>query len=73
MIAAADDAANASQRPAIFLVQAATPDVSSTEIRERMRRGETIHGLVPPLVEAISVNTVSIETAHAADHLHGQN
>jgi nicotinate-nucleotide adenylyltransferase len=36
----------------IFLLQAATPDVSSTLIRERARRGEPLSGLVPPLVEA---------------------
>jgi nicotinic acid mononucleotide adenylyltransferase len=38
--------------PAIFLVDAQTPDVSSTEIRRRMRAGERISGLVPPAVEA---------------------
>ncbi len=38
--------------PAIFLLPASTPDVSSTNVRERIRRGESIHGLVPPLVEA---------------------
>jgi len=36
----------------IFLLQAATPNVSSTLIRERARRGEPLSGLVPPLVEA---------------------
>jgi nicotinate-nucleotide adenylyltransferase len=35
----------------IFLLQASTPDVSSTAIRERLRRGEPLAGLVPPLVE----------------------
>ena len=29
-----------------------TPDVSSTVVRDRLRRGEAITGLVPPLVEA---------------------
>jgi nicotinate-nucleotide adenylyltransferase len=38
--------------PAIYLLHARTPDVSSTTVRERLRRGEPITGLVPPLVEA---------------------
>ena len=33
-------------RPAIFLVNAQTPDVSSTEIRSRAARGEMLAGLV---------------------------
>jgi nicotinate-nucleotide adenylyltransferase len=37
--------------PSIFLLQAATPDVSSTVVRDRLRRSESIAGLVPPLVE----------------------
>ena len=37
--------------PGIFLVDAATPDVSSTDIRRRLRAGETISGLVPRQVE----------------------
>jgi len=36
---------------AIHLLPAATPDVSSTEVRDRLRRGDTIAGLVPPLVD----------------------
>jgi len=35
----------------IFLLAAATPDVSSTAVRRRLRRGEPIVGLVPPLVD----------------------
>jgi nicotinate-nucleotide adenylyltransferase len=38
-------------RTLIFLLAAATPDVSSTVIRERLRRHESVAGLVPPLVE----------------------
>ena len=38
--------------PLIFLLEAPTPDVSSTLVRERLRRSEPITGLVPPLVEA---------------------
>jgi len=36
---------------AVFLVNAATPDVSSTEIRERAARGASLAGLVAPDVE----------------------
>jgi nicotinate-nucleotide adenylyltransferase len=49
---AADGAATAAARPLIFLLQAATPEVSSTLVRDRLRRSEPITGLVPPLVEA---------------------
>jgi nicotinate-nucleotide adenylyltransferase len=42
----------ADAKPSIFLLQAATPEVSSTLVRERLQRGESIAGLVPPLVEA---------------------
>lgn len=37
--------------PSIFLVQQATPDVSSTEIRERAREGRPLARLVPAAVE----------------------
>jgi len=54
----------------IFLLQAPTPDVSSTLIRERVRRGEMLSGLVPPLVES------HIHHHHLyipANELHGQS
>jgi len=38
-------------RPAIFLVDAPTPDISSTGVRERLRTGQSISGLVSPAVE----------------------
>jgi nicotinate-nucleotide adenylyltransferase len=37
--------------PAIYLLRAATPDVSSTAVREKLRQGASIAGLVPSLVE----------------------
>lgn len=39
-------------RTAVFLVEAATPDVSSTEIRRRIGRREPLRGLVEGAVEA---------------------
>lgn len=50
----------------IFLLQAATPDVSSTAVRERLRRGEPLAGLVPPLVDS------HIRQHHLYDR-HGQD
>jgi nicotinate-nucleotide adenylyltransferase len=50
-----DSPAASSQQPAartgIFLVDARTPDVSSTDIRTRLAEGKSIHGLVPDTVE----------------------
>lgn len=55
----------------IFLLPSATPDVSSTAIRERLRRGESLAGLVPPLVEThIHQHRLYSGTA---DQLHGQS
>jgi nicotinic acid mononucleotide adenylyltransferase len=58
--------------PLIFLLEAPTPDVSSTLVRDRLRRGESITGLVPPLVE-IHILQHALYSASAADELHGQN
>ena len=38
-------------RPSIYLLQAPTPDVSSTIVRDRLRRNEPVSSLVPSLVE----------------------
>jgi nicotinate-nucleotide adenylyltransferase len=43
-------AAAASVEPAIFLIDASTPDVSSTDVRRRLGEGRSIDGLVPPMV-----------------------
>jgi nicotinate-nucleotide adenylyltransferase len=67
--------------PLIHLLHAPTPDVSSTAVRDRLRRGAAITGLVPPLVEAHihqhRLYSTSAEAADdtpaAADQLHGQN
>ena len=60
----------------IFLVDAATPDVSSTAIRKRLAAGQPITGLVPAAVERhIVQHGLYTEGAGplAADHLHGEN
>jgi nicotinate-nucleotide adenylyltransferase len=58
----------------ILLVDARTPDVSSTEIRRRAQRGESIHGLVPAAVETYICQHSLYSRAGAivtpADHLH---
>jgi nicotinate-nucleotide adenylyltransferase len=61
---ASRDASN----PLIHLLQAATPDVSSTDVRDRLKRGEAITGLVPPLVEAHIVK----HRLYRAEQLHGE-
>ena len=40
-----------SARTRVILVEAATPDVSSTDIRRRIRAGESLSGLVPDPVD----------------------
>jgi nicotinate-nucleotide adenylyltransferase len=64
----------------IFLVDAATRDISSTHIRARLARGETAARLVPDLVEAHIVQHGLYagsprhgSTRTTADHLHGQD
>jgi nicotinate-nucleotide adenylyltransferase len=44
-------AVGAIREPLIFLIDAQTADVASTAIRRRRAAGETIAGLVPPIVE----------------------
>ena len=61
----------------IFLVDAPTPDVSSTGIRRAIGRGEPVMGMVPPAVEqhilqhALYVQRTAIPSR--AEHLHGEN
>lgn len=62
--------------PVIFLVDAPTPDVSSTEIRRRLAAGEPLTGLVPAAVARhIAQHGLYTEGAglFAADHLHDEN
>jgi nicotinate-nucleotide adenylyltransferase len=81
------DAANC-VTPSIFLIDARTADVSSTAIRARCMRGESLQGLVPePVREHIerhglntapapgrrAVDADAANTAQAAGGLHGQD
>jgi nicotinate-nucleotide adenylyltransferase len=56
--------------PLIYLLETPTPDVSSTVVRERLRRGDSVTGLVPPLVAA---HIHQHRLYSQADQLHGQN
>jgi nicotinate-nucleotide adenylyltransferase len=56
-------------RTLIYLLETSTPDVSSTRVRERLRRGEPVTGLVPPLVEA----HIHTHALYGAPELHGEN
>lgn len=62
--------------PVIFLLDAPTPDVSSTGIRRRIAAGESLEGLVPAAV-AVHIRQHSLYSQQAADpaadHLHGQD
>jgi nicotinate-nucleotide adenylyltransferase len=67
-------------KPSIFLVNARTPDISSTEIRQRLAAGKPVHQLVPPAVEThirqhglYSAAAASNAFLATADHLHGQD
>ena len=65
--------------PAVYLLAVPTPDVSSTGVREKLRRGESIAGLVPPLVEAhirqhgLYSDHVPRARSGQADQLHGKD
>lgn len=48
----------------VILIETATPDVSSTEVRRRVRAGESIHGLVPESIASyISTHRLYAEAA----------
>ena len=71
-VPAAGPAAASGGTTVIYLLHAPTPDVSSTVVRERLRRGDAITGLVPPLVEA-HIHQHKLYSSLSADQLHGQN
>ncbi len=55
--------------PSVFLVDAPTPDVSSTDIRRRLRAGESISGLVPDRVASHILRHGLYMDTPTADHL----
>lgn len=71
--------AQTTTRPAVYVVAAQTPDVSSTEIRRRLRNGEPVDGLIAESVEqhirqhGLYKASSSPLLHSTADHLHGQN
>jgi nicotinate-nucleotide adenylyltransferase len=58
-------------RPAIFLIHAATADVSSTEIRRRLAAGESLGGYVPGPVERYIRQHCLYDRSNPAFQLHG--
>ena len=70
------DLAGAPTQTSIFLVDAPTSDVSSTEIRQRLQSALPLHGLVPSSIEHHIRQHQLYQPPHetlAADHLHGHN
>jgi nicotinate-nucleotide adenylyltransferase len=73
--------ASSSTETRIFILPAATPEVSSTEIRRRLRSSEPVAGMVNEAVERhirqhglYTDDERSTPLIHsAADHLHGKN
>ena len=65
----AGSSASPPRKAAVFLVEAATPDVSSTDIRRRLREGTPVSGLVPPSVEDHIVRHRLYTEPSTADHL----
>lgn len=63
--------------PSILLVDAATSDVSSTEVRRRLSVGLSLDGMVPAAVEDFARRHQLYRSAASgslpATHLHGQN
>jgi nicotinate-nucleotide adenylyltransferase len=58
-------------QPAIFLIDAATPDVSSTDLRQRLLTGAPVTGLVPAEVERyIQRHGLYAAEISTAGHLH---
>jgi nicotinate-nucleotide adenylyltransferase len=56
----------------LFLIDAATADVAATTIRERVAHGESIRGLVPPLV-AQHIQQHGLYRSGSAGRLHGKD
>jgi nicotinate-nucleotide adenylyltransferase len=71
------DSGAPSAQTSIYLVDAPTTDVSSTEIRRRLHTALPLHGLVPAAIEHhIQQHGLYVQQplmTSRADHLHGQN
>ncbi|MBA2301276.1 MAG: nicotinate (nicotinamide) nucleotide adenylyltransferase [Acidobacteria bacterium] len=69
--------AAAADETLIFLVEAPTPDISSTDIRRRLAEGQPVSGLVPlPVEDHIQQHALYTQQSpitSTANHLHGQN
>jgi nicotinate-nucleotide adenylyltransferase len=61
------------EKPAIFLIDAATPDISSTALRRRLEAGQTVSGLVCPAVERHISRHHLYQHINTAGHLHGKD
>jgi len=62
LFAARADRSTPDEKTRVILIETATPDVSSTEVRRRVRAGESIAGLVPDSVATyISTNRLYVE------------
>jgi nicotinate-nucleotide adenylyltransferase len=60
-----------SEQTSIFLIDAPTPDVSSTQLRERLQAGASVAGLVPAEVERyIQRHRLYAAEISTAGHLH---
>jgi nicotinate-nucleotide adenylyltransferase len=70
-------AAAQTSQTSVFLVDAPTTAVSSTDLRERMAMGRSAAGLLPPGVEQHihqhGLYEQDSRSSTRADHLHGQN
>ena len=69
----ASHAAGSDSRPTVFLVDATTPDISSTEVRRRLAAGESVAGLVCPAVEQHITRHHLYGREAPANHLHGED
>jgi nicotinate-nucleotide adenylyltransferase len=70
---AAGESPASEKDPCIFLLDTPTPDVSSTDVRARLVRRESVAGLVPALVEMHIRQHHLYSAAAAANQLHGQD
>lgn len=70
---AAPSPTDAANRTLVWLVEATTPDVSSTVVRERVDAGTGVDALVPPRVAAHIRRHGLYDAANAARTLHGED